>query len=257
CWTFIDENTVDVLGSEKFLDVSHSLLKEILGRQTLKVREIFLYNNAYNWADAELKRQSRAVTDKAIRDVLGDALYLIRFPQMHPKEFPDGSEIDSVAEGPEAEDVLTMNEKYEILRWYATGRPPKSSSFTYTPRNAAGPLPSVPARSCHSCGYRSEDALVGPCPQCGQKTRLGDQCIGCGVSFIVVGEVQWAAGSCRNGGADCSVLAYRCPCGAVNATEDDEHECFRCKKKAYVCRCGERDWPNASDEKCDACDEWA
>lgn len=28
---------------------------------------------------------------------------------MHPKEFPDGSEIDSVAEGPEAEDVLTMN----------------------------------------------------------------------------------------------------------------------------------------------------
>lgn len=102
-----------------------------------------------------------------------------------------------------------LQEKYEILRWYATGRPPTASGFTYAPRNAVGPLSCVPTKSCHSGGYRSEDVLVGPRPQCGQSTRLGIVCIGCGLSVIAVGEREWAANSCRNynSGTDTSVMA--------------------------------------------------
>lgn len=85
-------------------------------------------------------RQSHCVTDEAIRDVLGDALYLIRFPQMHPKEFTDGSEADSVAEGPEADDVLTLAVSHTYVDKEACRRL-RLLNFRKSTRSSAGTRP--------------------------------------------------------------------------------------------------------------------
>ncbi|KAH7713470.1 hypothetical protein AAVH_19163 [Aphelenchoides avenae] len=98
---------------------------EILARNSLRIREMDLYRAVIKWARALLKRDSKRRTHLAIRAVLGEALFLVRFPTMHLQEFNDG---------PAKENVLLAEEKLAVYDNVIQQRP-KAVRFR---RSAAG-----------------------------------------------------------------------------------------------------------------------
>lgn len=77
--------------SEGFVDIDMSTLESVLARETLNCKEMNLLEAALNWAQAECGRREMEPTPQNKRDVLGDALYLIRIPTMTLEEFANGA----------------------------------------------------------------------------------------------------------------------------------------------------------------------
>ncbi|KAH7701175.1 BTB/POZ domain-containing protein 2-like protein, partial [Aphelenchoides avenae] len=96
CLYFMDKNAAALTKHASFLHISHQRLMEVLARNTLSIQEIDLYRAAIRWARAQLKRAHKRPTHQAIRQVLGKALLLIRFPTMHPQEFTNGPAKDNI-----------------------------------------------------------------------------------------------------------------------------------------------------------------
>ncbi|KAI1301294.1 BTB/POZ domain-containing protein 2 [Halotydeus destructor] len=87
CLDTIDKNTVDAISAEGFMDIDHETLCMVLARDTLRVREVVLFNAVTRWAEAECLRTSLPSTMENQRSVLKRALTLIRFPLMTVEEF--------------------------------------------------------------------------------------------------------------------------------------------------------------------------
>ena len=70
------------LGSESFTDIDFNTLKAILERESLNCKETVVFKAAMNWANTECRRHHSTDSNKAdpeaMRDVLGEALSLIR-----------------------------------------------------------------------------------------------------------------------------------------------------------------------------------
>ncbi|KAH7696859.1 P7E4 protein, partial [Aphelenchoides avenae] len=120
CWNLIDSKTTDVIRSEAFLHLSAPQLSDIVKRNTLCVEEIELYERIIEWAQTQLRKDGVDLSPKAVRDVLGDALFSIRFPAMEQKEFSS-----KVVKG----GVLTAEEALEVLMWHSIHDKPKSFNF--------------------------------------------------------------------------------------------------------------------------------
>uniref|UniRef100_UPI00358FA7C0 BTB/POZ domain-containing protein 3-like isoform X2 n=1 Tax=Myxine glutinosa TaxID=7769 RepID=UPI00358FA7C0 len=142
CWEVIDAQAELALKSEGFCDVDYDTLETILKRETLKIRELSVFESALGWAEVECHRMSIKPSLDNKRRMLGKALYLIRVPTMHVEEFANG-----VAQS----GILTLQETNNIFLWYtATNKP--QLRFPTSPRKGL-----VPQR-CHrfqSCAYRS------------------------------------------------------------------------------------------------------
>ncbi|KAH7719022.1 BTB/POZ domain-containing protein 3-like protein [Aphelenchoides avenae] len=117
CMNFIDEHTTVVLKSGKFLEVDHALLSRILTRDGLSANEIDVYAAAVAWAKAELQRKNTETTPDAIRGILGQALYLVRFPVMDSKVY---------ANGPDKAGTLSNEERLSLYRWFVLGQTPEA-----------------------------------------------------------------------------------------------------------------------------------
>ncbi|KAH7717381.1 BTB/POZ domain-containing protein 6-A [Aphelenchoides avenae] len=98
-WDTFDREAEAILLSPEFLDVNYEALREILARDTICARETTIYSQTIEWAKAELRRQSKSssseeqeteVADEGVRELLGEAIRLIRFPAMTIKEFSQG-----------------------------------------------------------------------------------------------------------------------------------------------------------------------
>eukprot|EP00112_Aurelia_sp_Birch-Aquarium-sp1_P006454 Seg1713.2 transcript_id=Seg1713.2/GoldUCD/mRNA.D3Y31 product="BTB/POZ domain-containing protein 2" protein_id=Seg1713.2/GoldUCD/D3Y31 len=87
CLTCIDKNTVDALNAEGFTDIDAETLSAVLERDSLGARENQLFEAAVKWSDHECRRQNIPNSPENKRKLLGDALYLIRFPLMTLEEF--------------------------------------------------------------------------------------------------------------------------------------------------------------------------
>jgi len=87
CLDTIDKHTVEALAAEGFLDIDFDTLTTVLERDTLRIREVVLFNAVVRWAEQECQRQTLADNPDNQRVVLGRALYLIRFPLMTVEEF--------------------------------------------------------------------------------------------------------------------------------------------------------------------------
>jgi len=87
CLETIDKNTVEALAAEGFLNIDHDTLVLVLKRDTLRIREVLLFNSVVRWVEAECARQNLPPSLENQRNVLGKALYLIRFPLMTIEEF--------------------------------------------------------------------------------------------------------------------------------------------------------------------------
>ena len=56
CWELIDSQTMEVIRSEAFLQLSQAQLSDIVKRDTLRVFEIELHERVEKWARAQLER---------------------------------------------------------------------------------------------------------------------------------------------------------------------------------------------------------
>ncbi|XP_046368506.2 BTB/POZ domain-containing protein 6-like isoform X1 [Haliotis rufescens] len=84
---FIKSRAEVSVASEGFCELSKDCLKLILKADDMIVDEICIFRSVMSWAEAECKRQGREVTPDEKREVLGDCLFLIRFPFISMMEF--------------------------------------------------------------------------------------------------------------------------------------------------------------------------
>ncbi|KAH9419557.1 BTB/POZ domain-containing protein 1 [Dermatophagoides pteronyssinus] len=87
CLETIDKHTINALQSEYFLDIDLDTLKIVLGRDTLRIREASLFAAILKWAESECLRKNLQINTENKRQVLSDAVYLLRFPLMTIEEF--------------------------------------------------------------------------------------------------------------------------------------------------------------------------
>lgn len=142
CWEVIDAQAEMALRSEGFVDIDIRTLESVLSRETLKCKEIHVWDAALRWASAECARQDVESTPANQRRLLGSALYLIRLPAMSLEEFAN-----NVAQT----GILTQQETIDVFLHFTACNKPQLS-FPVKPRQG------LKTQVCHrfqSCAYRS------------------------------------------------------------------------------------------------------
>lgn len=87
CLAIIDEEANEALKSDDFLGIDQETLCILLRRNTLRMKELTLFNAVKRWAQEKCRQRSLPSTAENQRNVLGNALYLIRFPLINPTDF--------------------------------------------------------------------------------------------------------------------------------------------------------------------------
>ncbi|KAL3108001.1 hypothetical protein niasHT_018302 [Heterodera trifolii] len=88
CLAYIDKNADTLIKSEAFLQIDQKLLSEILERDELEISgEISIWNAALRWADAKCRQNGIECSAENKRQMLGPALFKIRFPLVLIEEF--------------------------------------------------------------------------------------------------------------------------------------------------------------------------
>ena len=112
CWDFIELNTRVVVQSVAFTNISQVTLAELLKRESLNVEEVDLFKAVVEWSEAECLRKEIEVNATNKRDVIGDAIYQIRFTSMTLQEFGEASSQSCVL-GPK--ETILFYEKFSGL----------------------------------------------------------------------------------------------------------------------------------------------
>ncbi|KAL3121511.1 hypothetical protein niasHT_003439 [Heterodera trifolii] len=88
CLAYIGKNADDLLKSDEFLQIDQKLLCEILECDELQISgEISIWNAALLWADEKCHENGIVCSAENRRQMLGPALFKIRFPLFSQKEF--------------------------------------------------------------------------------------------------------------------------------------------------------------------------
>ncbi len=87
CFDLIRQNPAYVLRPHSFVDLDLRSVKEILKLERLNVKKIDLFLAVDKWCDNQLIREMERDNPMSKREILGDALYLIRFPAMSLSDF--------------------------------------------------------------------------------------------------------------------------------------------------------------------------
>ncbi|XP_032453184.1 BTB/POZ domain-containing protein 1 isoform X2 [Nasonia vitripennis] len=116
CLDTIDKFTTDALSADGFTDIDIETLITVLERDTLRVRELKIFQAVVRWSEAECVRQQLPVTPDNQRSVLGKAISLVRFPLMSMEEF---------ATGPAQSGLLTDREIVSIFLYFTLNPKPR------------------------------------------------------------------------------------------------------------------------------------
>jgi len=88
CWKVIDKQTEAAVKSDAFATIESSLLKAVVVRDTLTIKEVDLFQAVDLWATKQCEKQDAAVNGKVKRKNLGEEIFkAIRFPVMKQEEF--------------------------------------------------------------------------------------------------------------------------------------------------------------------------
>ena len=129
CLNVIDSQAHDILQSDSFTSIDYHTLEQILGRDNLCVDETVVFKAAVCWAEAECTRQGHDVNPQQCREVLGDALYLLRLPAMVPSDFADGACQSGLLSKQEMLDIflyLTAKEHKPTPQFSTVSRTPRT-----------------------------------------------------------------------------------------------------------------------------------
>ncbi|XP_001655205.2 BTB/POZ domain-containing protein 6-B isoform X2 [Aedes aegypti] len=142
CWEVIDAQAEMAIKSEGFVDIDLKTFETILARETLNCKEIHLFEAALSWAHAACTKIDIEPTSNNKRQVLGQALYLVRIPTMSLEEF--ANRVAQLG-------ILTNQETIDIFLNFTAKNKPK---LTFPIKSRAG----LKTQVCHrfaSCAYRS------------------------------------------------------------------------------------------------------
>uniref|UniRef100_A0A183CPH3 BTB domain-containing protein n=1 Tax=Globodera pallida TaxID=36090 RepID=A0A183CPH3_GLOPA len=90
CLDYIDKNAATLVQSPNFLQIDQQLLCEILDHDKLMIaEELTIWNAALRWADEQCRQNEKECSAENRREMLGPALFKIRFPRMSEKNFSD------------------------------------------------------------------------------------------------------------------------------------------------------------------------
>jgi BTB/POZ domain-containing protein 1/2 len=126
CLEQIDHYTTDYFISDGFLEVSYESLCCILKRDTLRIRELALFQSVLRWLNAECERRGIDTSSTNKREILGHALYSIRFPLISIEDFAD-----VVATSQLLEDKDCVN----LFRYFATKKNKPEIPFSFQRRD--------------------------------------------------------------------------------------------------------------------------
>lgn len=136
--------------SEGFVDIDLKTFETILARETLNCKEIHLFEAALNWAHAACTKIEIEPTSNNKRQVLGQALYLVRIPTMSLEEF--ANRVAQLG-------ILTNQETIDIFLNFTAKNKPK---LTFPIKSRAG----LKTQVCHrfaSCVNGSNQPYRGRC----------------------------------------------------------------------------------------------
>ncbi|XP_055356245.1 BTB/POZ domain-containing protein 3-like [Paramacrobiotus metropolitanus] len=126
CLHFVDMHCEEVLQSEQFTQLKHTTVRKIVERDTLSVHENVIYAAVDTWAVAACTRDNLEPSVNNRRQVLGDILYLIRFPLMTDAQ---------LADGPAGSGLLLPSEVLEIYLYRHAATVKGQLRFTTQSRN--------------------------------------------------------------------------------------------------------------------------
>ena len=126
CWEVIEKQTDEAVTSDEFVTVERSLVKAVVERQGLNVKEVELFKAVDRWATEQCKKQVITPDGASKRRILGEEIVkAIRFPLMSQHEFATVV-VDS--------HILALEEVVDLVKHY-NGVLTTSLSFKQTPRN--------------------------------------------------------------------------------------------------------------------------
>ncbi|XP_068761423.1 BTB/POZ domain-containing protein 6-B-like [Montipora capricornis] len=88
CWEVIELKTAEAVTSDDFVTVEGSLLKSVVKRDWLNIKEVELFKAVDHWAKNKCEEEGLAPDGHVKRRIIGEeTLNEIRFPSMSQKEF--------------------------------------------------------------------------------------------------------------------------------------------------------------------------
>ncbi|KAK3103543.1 hypothetical protein FSP39_020019 [Pinctada imbricata] len=139
CMTYISSHAKEVMDSEDFLSLSRKCLEIILSSNELHIDEKSVLNCVLRWANGQCEVKDLEKTAENQRTVLGDLLYLVRFPLLGDKYYTE-----VVADM----NILNDEEKVELFKYFYK-RNDKRCRFSDTNRFSSA-TPAAMSMSCHS-----------------------------------------------------------------------------------------------------------
>ncbi|XP_055350915.1 BTB/POZ domain-containing protein 2-like isoform X2 [Paramacrobiotus metropolitanus] len=137
-WSLVDTYARNILPSKQFVAISQGTLGMILQRNSLSVDENTLYMVVEKWAAEACRKNNLDLSRVNRRQMLGDALFHIRFPLLSDSQ---------LVNGPAKNDLLLESELLAVYKYkHAKKKPPLP--FPVEPRKGVNRLsasfPDVP-----------------------------------------------------------------------------------------------------------------
>ncbi|XP_055350060.1 BTB/POZ domain-containing protein 3-like [Paramacrobiotus metropolitanus] len=115
CLCLVDESALIVWQSDQFCAIGLEALRSILRRDTLTANEETICSSADKWAEINCTRHNIDASSINRREMLGQTLFLVRFPLLTDTQLLDG---------PEKTGLLLQSEVLDIYRYkHATIKP--------------------------------------------------------------------------------------------------------------------------------------
>jgi len=113
CFTILDAHAELILSSDYVNKIDHSLLIDILSRDTLKINcELTTFNLVKRWSSQACLKTRQILSSENKRALAGKALYLVRYLTMSETDF---------LQGPYVSDLLISEEKEVLYNAIRTG----------------------------------------------------------------------------------------------------------------------------------------
>ena len=143
CWSFIDANTTACVKSDRAVStLSHVTLVSLLKRDSLRTKELPLFEAVKHWAEAKCEEKGLEPTGEAMREILGEAVNFIRLPTMSQQDFAK----QVVPSG-----VLTDREALEIHQYFYRGVLSPNMRFPFECRAGIASNPFLHQCRIHEC----------------------------------------------------------------------------------------------------------
>lgn len=126
---YISDNGKDCFQSKHFLSWSAECLMFILKAEKFYCKEEFMFEGIVLWAKNQCKERNIDSSDENIRNVLGDMLYLVRFPLMNRDYFTDEISCGTILSNEEILQVFKSFERHPIELFSQKPRFQKPISF--------------------------------------------------------------------------------------------------------------------------------